>query len=146
MLKLVREYLEQLRANYALMQRAAATVSGELERMSISEIEALLDNGAAAHEFDREIEGVRLHFVLQEWPNGNDSSGQTYSVNASGLRTLFGKKPGNRFLKSRPKTARVFGVAASTGNGRSETAQDMTSSHVKLTLAGRGRCVGSFKA
>lgn len=99
MLLRLRKHIHWLRANYDLMRRAAEAVSEEFQRMSASEIDSLLDNPAAAHEFDRDFDGVRIHFVLQEWDNGGDLDRRVFSVNASGLKTLIGVKPGSRFSK-----------------------------------------------
>lgn len=69
------------------MRRAVNEGGAEFERKSVEELNALVDNENGAYEFEREFEGVRIHFVLEQIKSGKKEG---WFIDASGLPTFIG--------------------------------------------------------
>jgi hypothetical protein len=95
----LRDYFWRCRRNWAIMRAAVDSVGAELESLSNDDLKELLANDTAAHEFEREFEGHRLRFTLQECDLDRKSEGFGYYVVCNGLATLGGIKPSYQFSK-----------------------------------------------
>ena len=79
-----------------MMRQVVNEVGAEFEKMSLLTLQELIDNPHAAYEFERQVKGRRLHFVLQEFRSeGKDG----WQLEVSGLPTILGIALGYHFFK-----------------------------------------------
>ena len=78
------------------MRRAVNEIGAEFEVKTSEELIRLVDNPDGAYEFERQFEGLHLHFVLEEMESGNK---QGWCIDVSGLPTILGICPGYHFFK-----------------------------------------------
>jgi hypothetical protein len=89
----MRQWLQRLKANQALLRREVEAEGRRFESMSYDDLRNLADAGG-----ERIVEGRRLLFSAETY-HIKDNGDLSVCVDAAGLPTLFGVKPSYRFHK-----------------------------------------------